>query len=54
MKCLEPPLEQESDLQESDLQESDLGAVPLGLETVPPDGRALRWPWWKRKDAGTS
>ena len=45
MKCLEPPWS----------KKVTFGAeTPLGLETVPPIGRALRWPWRKRKDAGTS
>ena len=44
MKCLEPPWS----------KKVTLGRTPLGLETVPPTGRALRWPWKDRKDAGTS
>jgi hypothetical protein len=34
MKCLEPPWS----------KKVTLGRTPLGLETVPPIGRALRWP----------
>ena len=44
MKCLEPPWS----------KKVTGGRTPLGLETVPPIGRALRWPWKDRKDAGTS
>ena len=44
MKCLTPPWS----------KKVTWGRTPLGLETAPPVGRALRWPWKDRKDAGTS
>jgi hypothetical protein len=49
MKCLEPPWSKKVTC-----KKVTLGRTPLGLETVPSIGRALRWPWKDRKDAGTS
>jgi hypothetical protein len=49
MQCLEPPWSKKVTC-----KKVTWGRTPLGLETVLPTGRALRWPWKDRKDAGPS
>jgi hypothetical protein len=40
MKCLDPPWSKKVTC-----KKVTWGRTPLGLETVLPIGRALRWPW---------
>ena len=40
MKCLKPPWSKKVTC-----KKVTWGRTPLGLETVPSIGRALRWPW---------